>query len=205
MKIFWFDLETSGLDPVKNGWLTLAYKIEIDGVIVGEGKLWNNPVGKAIDDSALAINKLKKEDIAGFSSPISNYAVLENLFDSFVDRYDPADKFYAGGYNVGFDMGFLRQFFAEQGNKYFGAYFYFSFVDPSAVIPFLRREGMFPDFPVKAKLTDVARYFGVLDEAGAHDAEADISMTIAITKQLWSRILNVGADNKFLLKPEGKK
>ena len=188
MKIFWFDTETSGLDPVKNGILTLDYAIEINGLIRERGKILNNPLGKAIEDSALQVNGLKREQIANFQLPAENFKKISEVLNRFVDKYDTSDKFYAGGYNVGFDVNFLRQFFLDNGDKYFGSFFFFSYIDPSAMIPFLRYKGMFHDFPKRQRLCDVAEYFGVLNKEQLHNSEADLKMTIDVCAEVWKRI-----------------
>jgi DNA polymerase-3 subunit epsilon len=178
-------METSGVDPVKNGILTLDYKVEIDGEIKAKGKILNNPVGKLIEDGALQVNGLKREQIAGFQLPAANYAVISGVLNQFVDKYDTSDKFYAGGYNVGFDVNFLRQFFLDNGDKYFGSFFFFSYIDPSALIPFLRYKGMFPDYPARQRLCDVAEYFGVINKEQLHDSEADLKMTMDVCDVVW--------------------
>ena len=196
MKIFWFDCETSGVDPVKNGILTLDYKVEIDGEVKASGKILNNPVGSIIEDGALQVNGLKREQIATFDLPEVNYKKISGVFNQFVDRYDKADKFYAGGYNVGFDVNFLRQLFVDNGDKYFGSYFFFSYIDPSAMIPFLRYLGMYKDFPVRQRLCDVAEYFGVLNKDQLHESAADIQMTIDVCQKINEDLLSMEKSHK---------
>jgi len=192
MKIFWFDVETSGLDPKTNAILTLDYAVEIYGEIVEEGQILNRPDGKVVEDGALKINNLTREQIATFKAPAENYITLTDLFGKYVDKYDSDDKFYAGGYNVKFDMDFLRQFFQDAGDKYFGSWFYFSNIDPSSFFAFMRQNGMIPGFPAKQRLQDVAGYFGLIDEKTVlHNSTTDIR----ITRELYGRVSNVIRDH----------
>ena len=186
MKIFWTDLETSGLDPVKNGIISLAYAVEIDGQTVAEGTLFSNCEGKAIEDSALAVNHFTREQIAQFQRPSGLYHDLADLLAQYCDPYERQDKFYAGGYNVAFDMGFLRQLWTDNKNKYFGSWFYFGAIDPSALMPVMRYMGMDLS-PASFKLADVAAYLGI-DITGAHDAQSDIRMTREVMAELIERM-----------------
>jgi DNA polymerase-3 subunit epsilon len=183
MKVFWFDCETSGTDAAKHGIISLAYTVEIDGQSVAEGELFSNCDRKEIEDSALAVNGFTRERIAGAPMPSVMKRNLELLFGRHVDKFDRTDKFYAGGYNADFDMRFLRQLWKDCGDDYFGSWFYFSAVDPAAVIPFMRYAGMLEGYPSSSKLSDVASYFGIANDQ-AHEARADIKTTIAISQKI---------------------
>lgn len=178
MKVFWFDCETSGLDEKKHGIISLAYCVEIDGEIKEKGELFSNCEGKEIDDRALEINCFTRERIATFPSPHMMYLELTRIFGRYIDRYNKQDKFIAGGYNVQFDMKFLRQLWEDD---YFWSWFAFGVIDPSQILRFLeyakgtRQAG--------GKLTEVAQSLGIEVE-NAHDALADIETTIAVTKAL---------------------
>ncbi len=176
MKVFFFDCETSGLDPARHGIISLSYAVEIDGQEVAAGELRSSCEGKAIDDSALAVNHFTREQIAGFPPPREMYYALLDIFGQYVGKYDHHDKFMAGGYNVrGFDIPFLRRLWTDHGDRYFGSWFSFCALDPSALLAALAYMGV--DVPLAdAKLTDLARHFG-MDTTGAHDAYWDLKMT----------------------------
>ena len=183
MKVFWFDCETSGLDPLRHGIISLSYAVEIDGQEVASGELRSSCEGKEIEDSALAVNHFTREQIAEFPPPRELYFTLLDIFSDFVEKYDHHDKFMAGGYNVrGFDMRFLRQLWADQGDSYFGSWFHFAALDPSSLLAALAYMGV--DVPLAdAKLTDLARHFG-MDTTGAHDASWDLKMTRFVLSKL---------------------
>lgn len=177
MKVFWFDTETSGTDPHNNGIIQLAYLLEVDGRIEEKGTLYSNCKGKEITDRALEINGYSREQIDSFPDPSVMYKKLHALLNKYVNAYDSADKVIAGGYNVEFDVRFLRRLWFDNGDKYFGSFFAFGAVDPAVVFRLLQREGVF-DPIIKLTLSDLAEYLGVYN-AGAHDAMADILMTRA--------------------------
>ena len=183
MKIFWMDLETSGLDPARHGIISLSYAVEIDGQEVASGELRSSCEGKAIDDSALHINHFSRGQLLGFSPPREMYYALLDIFGQYVQKYDHHDKFMAGGYNVrGFDMAFLRQLWKDQHDDYFGSWFHFAALDPSSLLAALAYMGV--DVPLAdAKLTDLARHFG-MDTTGAHDASWDLKMTRFVLSKL---------------------
>lgn len=181
MKIFWFDTETSGLSPVKNGIISLSYMIEIDGTVTETGNLYFNCRGKQIEESALSVNGFTREQIEGFPDPENMYRELNTLFSRYISKFDKNDKFTAAGYNVGFDVDFLRQLWSENGDKYFGSWFAFGVIDPSQIIRFLQYCGY--SFPVRAKLTDIASSLGIGTD-NAHDASADIGMTREVVQVL---------------------
>jgi len=192
MKVFWFDCETSGLDHVKHGILSLGYIVEIDGEVRDEGVMQNRPFPtKELDGSALAVNGFTREQIAGFPETRATHARLRKLWGGYVNPFDRADKFTAAGYNVDFDLGFLRQLFADCDDPYFGSWFGFGVIDPGAILPFLKYAGRLDGFPVKMRLADAARFFG-LEEPSTHDALTDIRITREIVKKVVSQ-LSIGS------------
>lgn len=188
MKVFWFDCETSGVDPMRHGIISLAFMVEIDGTIKESGQLFSNCAGQEIDDSALQVNGFTREEIAGHETPQEMYRALLSLFDMFVNKYDPEDKFYAAGFNADFDLGFLRELWKRMGDNYFGSWFFFRAIDPSTVVPFLRYAKLAREpFPKRQKLVDLAAYFGLSTE-GAHDAFVDIRLTRELSRSIVTTI-----------------
>ena len=185
MKVLWLDCETSGLDPDRHGIISLAYEVEIDGEVKEGGELFSNCEGKEIDDQALAVNLMTQGQIAKFPPPIEMWRTLTAIFNRHVDKYNHLDKFYGGGFNVEFDMNFLRRLWKDQGDKWFGSWFHSRTIDPSTVIPFLRYAGYLPDFPAKARLVETAQYFGVMQQGmQLHEATVDCKLTRAVSKKL---------------------
>ena len=181
-KIFWFDVETSGLSEYKNCILSLACIIEIDGKIVDKSDYRLRPHKAAeIDPKALAVNGFTPECIATFPDQFDTFRDLMDTLESHVDKYDKLDKFVLAGYNVPFDERFLRQFFLLNGQRYFGSYFTYPKINvPDLLVPlWLSGELKTPDF----KLSTICSHFGI--ELNAHDAMSDIMAT----RELYYRLL----------------
>jgi len=187
MKVFWFDCETTGVDSKRNAIIQLAYIVEIDGKRVDSGVFESSGfTGCEISPKALEVNGYTTERIAGFAPEAALYAALIDLFSRYVDRFDKQDKFIAGGYNVDFDMRFLRELWARHGDKYFGAWFAFGYIDPALIMRVFQYAGIFEEMP-RMRLTDLAEHFGV-NTKGAHDALADVHMTIEVVNRIMEKV-----------------
>lgn len=185
MKIFWFDTETSGLEPGRNGIIQLAYIVEIDGKIKEKKILNSNCNGKELDQRALDVNGYTREQISEFPDHMEMYLDLIDTLSKYVNKFDRADKFFIGGYNAGFDRRFLQQLWMENNDKYFGSFFHYPMIDPSAILPVLQIAGAaYPGSDYK--LTSVAEWLGI-DLANAHDALADIEATRSVCIELMYR------------------
>ena len=182
MKVLWFDCETSGIAPYRHGIIELAYQLEINGKTAAEGVLHSNCDGYEIDDAALEVNKFNRQALAEFSSPHHMYLALAALFAGHVDKYERDDKLIAGGYNVEFDVNFLRALWDRSKDEYFGSWFAFGVLDPARIVRFLQYTGKVPWFS-KMTLVELAKYYGV-ERPDAHDALADITMTRDIVAKI---------------------
>ena len=176
MKVFYFDTETSGVNANENGIIQLAYLLEVDGAIEAEGELFSNCAGKEINEKALEVNRYTRDTVADFPPPSDMYRKLHALFNKHVNAYDRTDKMIAGGYNVDFDLRFLRRLWFDNGDKFFGSFFAFGTLDPGPLFRYLQWRGLIPFEDAKMTLTDIATYFAI-DTTNAHDALVDIKMT----------------------------
>jgi len=139
--------------------------------------------GDVIEEEALEVNGITREELKTYSAPGKVYKDSINLLSTHVDRYDRADKFHFIGYNAIFDSNHLRAWFEKNGDTYFGSWFYFPPIDVmgmAAVHVMSRRAGM-KDF----KLLTVARELGLkVDEVKMHDTRYDIALTREMFKIL---------------------
>jgi DNA polymerase-3 subunit epsilon len=174
-KIAWLDLETSGLDPVKNGIVQAAFIIDIEGKVLGERRFRMNPVGKELDPKALEVHGIPAEIIATYQPATDAKEDIAAFLDNYVSKYDKADKLTIAGFNVDFDISFLEALWIETGDKYFYSYFNHATIDPFRVQPFLEWAGLSAT-PEKRNLGTLAAQYGVKLE-GAHDALFDIRAT----------------------------
>lgn len=190
MKVFWFDVETSGLDPDRHGIIQLAYVIEIDGEIEEHGVMMSNCTQKEINASALEVNGYTQEQIQAHPTPVDMYQALSLVLSRYVDKYDRSDKFVMGGYNVGFDAAFLRKLWDDCGDRYFGSWFGYGTVDPSQIVRFLQYAGILGE-QTSMRLADLADMYGVRREV-THDALEDIQMTIDVVNAMRAQLFEAG-------------
>ena len=181
-KIFYFDVETTGLDCIKNDIIQLAGIIEIDGEIKEEIEFKCQPTSyENISQEALNVHGFNLDTIKGFPDHKECYDYLLTIFDKYINKYDKQDKFIPAGYNVNFDVGFLFEYFKKHGNPYCGAYLDYHKLDPMPVLLMLDLKGT---LKLKGfKLTEVCDQLGIkLDKA--HDALSDIRSTRELCKKI---------------------
>lgn len=192
MKTAYIDLETSGLDPKKNGVIQIAGLIDIDGEIKEEFNFKCRPfAGQLCSPEALKLHNLTVEQIREYPDPTMTYSQLLKIFDKYIDRYNKEDKFYMVGQNPKFDYDFLTEWFKNNGNQYFYAYVNYALVDLVAATVLMKIAGIIN--PENMKLGTLAKSFGM--EFDAHDAMADIKMTRTIFYKYVEMIKNGKAQN----------
>jgi DNA polymerase-3 subunit epsilon len=187
MKLFWFDTETAGLDPKLNGILTLSGFIEIDGKRVEDINLKMKPFPhQVIEDSALKINGITREEIATFPDPLEAHAQLKAFFAKYVNsRLFPKPEFYKlipAGYNVQFDINMLDEFYKNCKDTYLWGSLDYHKLDVMALSCAAAIKGNIN--PKGLKLTAVAENLEIA-MVGAHDARCDIETT----KKVFDRFL----------------
>lgn len=184
-KLFYFDVETTGLDAKKHGIHQLSGAIEIDGKIVEKFNYNIKPFGTAvIEPDALKIAGVTIAQISAYRPEDEVYRDLIAMLNRYCDKYVPSDKFFLVGFNnASFDNQFLREFFLRNGDKYFGSYFWSGSLDVFilATQKLMDIRHTMADF----KLRTVAETLGiVIDESKLHDAMYDIEITREILKRL---------------------
>jgi len=178
IKDIFIDVETTGLDPEKNGIIQIAGMIEIEGKIVKTFNLDCCPFPEdRINNKALAVNKKTIDEIWQYPDPLDVYKILTDTMGDYVDRFDHTDKFHFIAYNAPFDMEFLREWFAKAGSKkYFGSWFHFPDIDAMrlAAQHLKNVRASMPNF----RLATVAEKLGIeIDTEATHDALYDINLT----------------------------
>ena len=186
MKRLYIDIETSGLNAYRNGIIQIAGIIEVDGE-EKESFDFNMNVfeGDLIEDKALEINNITREQIAEFEDPKIVYSKLIALMKKYVDRYDKKDKFVFVAYNASFDNDFIRHWFKKNSDKYFGAWFWNPYIDVMTIAHHVLGD-LRPEME-NFKLDTVAKAFNIeINKDELHDALYDISLTRKIYRQLLS-------------------
>jgi DNA polymerase-3 subunit epsilon len=187
MKLFFFDVETTGLFFNQNGIHQLSGEIVIDGVTKETFDFKIRPLEKhVIEEAALNVACVTKEQIMSYPENRIVFNQINKMLDKYVNRFDKADKMYLVGFNnTHFDDDFLRQFFIDNGNNYFGSYFFSNALDVMTLAtPHLMGER--PNMP-NFKLSTVASQLGIkIEEEKLHDASYDIYLT----KEIYTKTCN---------------
>ncbi len=181
MKLVFFDLETTGTNPGKHGIHQISGQIVIDGVFKETFDFHVQPNPKAlIEDEALKVGNVTREQILAYPPMQQVYQEFVSMLGKYVDKFNKKDKFFLVGYNnAAFDNQFLRGFFLQNGDVYFGSWFWANSIDvmvlASAYLATRR-----PDME-NFKLSTVARTLGVdVQSESLHDAMYDIELTKAV-------------------------
>jgi DNA polymerase-3 subunit epsilon len=181
MKILFFDLETTGVNPGKHGIHQISGEIVIDGKSVEtfDFKVRPNPQA-VIEQEALDVCKVTKEQILAYPAMIEIYAKLTQMLAKYVDKFNKTDKFFLAGYNnAAFDNQFLRGFFLQNRDQYFGSWFWSNSIDVMVLATqhLLDERGKMENF----KLSTVAKYLGIdVTDDSLHDALYDLKLTRAV-------------------------
>ena len=181
MKLLFFDLETTGTLVNKHGIHQMSGFIVIDGEIKEKFNLHVRPNPMAqIDPAALEVAGVTEAQIKAYPPMEQVYAGFVDKLSQYVDRYNKKDKFFLVGYNnASFDNQFLRAWFIQNGDKFFGSWFWANCIDVMVMAtPYLAdRRAEMENF----KQGTVAKTLGIaIDESKLHDALYDIEVCKAI-------------------------
>lgn len=184
-KLFFYDLETTGVKFWKNGIHQISGCIEIDGDVKEEFNFHVKPNPACIiEDEALKVSGVTLEQINAYPDMNIVYNQIKMMLSKYVNKYDKYDKFFLVGYNnAPFDNQFFRAFFAQNNDNYFGSYFWSSAIDVMVLAAnhLKNTRHTMEDF----KLKTVANTLGVtVDESKLHDALYDIYLTRAIYRKI---------------------
>lgn len=187
-KYIYLDTETTGVTVGTHGLVQVGAQIVIGGEIVHEINLNMHPLpDNVINEGALKVIGKTIEEIDAYPNPKTQWSTFTTQLSKFVDRYNNTDKLWFYGYNARFDADFVRRWFQDSGDKYFGSYFWYPIMDVAVLAAEylgVRREGM-----MGFKLGDVAKEFGVeVDKALQHDALYDVILTRKIHEKIVSMV-----------------
>mgnify|MGYP006921334997 CR=1 FL=1 len=180
-KLFFYDLETTGVDYRQSGIHQISGMILIDGKIRERFNFRVCPHEKSLfEEEALQVCGVTKEQVISYPSMKEVYNSLVQILSKYVDKFDSKDKFHLAGYNISaFDNFFLRTFFIQCEDYYFGSWFWPDCIDCYVLASNKLKEirPTLPDFKQKT----VAKHLGVeIDNERLHDAEYDIYLALQI-------------------------
>lgn len=190
MKLLFYDLETTGLHPETASIIQLAgIMTELDESneikpLDGFNYTMKPRAGREIDLSALDINGFTMEELATFQDDREVFEKFTKFLNKHIDQFNKVDKAILAGYNnTHFDTDFLRQWFIDNNNNYFGSYFWSNSIDvmPEASRYFVHYRPALLNF----KLGTVAKAMGIeTDKSSLHDGLYDIKLTLLMFKKL---------------------
>lgn len=182
-KLFIFDLETTGVKYWKNGIHQISGMIIIDSEIKEQFDIKVQPYKDAlIEQEALNVSNVTLEQIKEYKPFREAYNELTEMLSKYVDKFNKKDKFHLLGYNnSSFDNQFLRAFFTQNHDNYFGSWFWSDTIDVMVLASnkLKSEREKLENFQLKT----VSKYLGIsVDETKLHDALYDIELTYAIYK-----------------------
>lgn len=184
MKYLFCDVETTGTDYNKHGIIQIAGLIDIDGMIVEEFDIRVKPFkGQMISKESMKINGVSIDDLNKFLEPTEGYSKFVEILGHHVSKFDKKDKYFFVGYNSSFDDNFLRTFFKNCGDDYYGSFIWWPTIDIAPFVMELLKEQrhLFPDF----KLGTVAKALSIpVDESRLHEAKYDTLLTREIYRKM---------------------
>ena len=174
MKLLFLDTETTGLDPDKNAVIQIAGVVEINGEVKEEFNFKCKPLeDDEVELQALDVQKLTVEELELYPESKPVYEQFSKMLDSYVDRYNKADKFYMVGQNTKFDYDFLNSWFKKHGDRFLYSRINYHLIDIMQMSAMFKLAGLM-EIP-NLKLETIAKYFKIpLD---AHKAENDVKAT----------------------------
>jgi DNA polymerase-3 subunit epsilon len=181
IKKLFYDVETTGVDERQNGIHQISGCFEIDGVVAEHFNFHVAPNPKAkITPEALAVGGVTEEQIKSYEPMEVVFKRFKAMLRKYCDPYDKKDKIYLVGYNnAHFDDDFLRAWFIQNGDTFFGSWFWAGALDVMVLASqyLIDRRVKMDAF----KLMNVAVEVGlVVDESRLHDANYDIELTRAV-------------------------
>ncbi len=178
MKVIWIDTETTGLDYKIHGLREVGFLIEIEGVIKERGLLHINTMSynkeKYLSRYVRDTMKVSEEALSKYPTSEKQNVAFENILYKYIDLKNKDDKFMIAGFNVDFDIEFLKDWFKDADeDELFNNYFGYKTLD---VLGLVRHFKYLKIFETKNnKLETLCKHFGI--DIDAHEALSDIEAT----------------------------
>lgn len=170
------DVETGGFDSKTNGLIQVAGIIEVNGSVKEEFNFQMQPLkGRKYDTQALVKNGYDMAMIKKFNPNAMCFGMFRQMMKKYIDPFDNKDKSFFIAYNSDFDEQFIRQWFKDNKDDYFGSLFW----NPSICVMkkacefLIEHRDEFTNF----RLETVANFFDLKPEGNLHDAMVDIKLT----------------------------
>lgn len=169
-KIFFFDVETTGLIPGFHEICQFAGILDVDGETVWEyEKIVRPQYPCRIDPGAVAVHGITLDKMMkGIKQDELHYRIVKHLSFS-IDKYNKEDKAFPAAFNGTFDYGFLSSLFRVCNDPFMGSLLNHRIVDPLAYFRFLN--SVYDWKLENMKLSTIAQAMDI--KIDAHDAMSD--------------------------------
>ncbi|MDQ7067781.1 MAG: exonuclease domain-containing protein [Sulfurimonas sp.] len=190
-KVIWIDTETTGLDANIHGLREVGYIIEIDGEVKEEGLLYINTktynIQKYLSNYVRDVMGVTEEKLLEYEDSQSQNLKFIKTIKGYLDLEDKYDKFMVAGFNVEFDIEFIKVWFKDSRNDCsYNDYFGHQTVD---ILSFVRNLKYFRLFETKNnKLETLCNHFDI--DIKAHEALSDIQATKKLHEKLRSLFIS---------------
>lgn len=200
MKIFSFDTETTGLPnkdytkPQPAIHQIVAY-VHIDGKLIDSINLKIKPFkGALIDDKALEIGNVTREQIESYEEESVQFGKLLFFMDKYVNKFSTSDFYIPLGHNIiQFDIPMLAALFRRNNNNFLNSYF-----GPNVIDTCIIAKGMILNVKKNKrgtenhKLKTLCLYKDIKwDDELAHEANYDTIQTMKLANKLLNLNLNI--------------
>jgi DNA polymerase-3 subunit epsilon len=190
MKLLFFDLETTGFGCDKCAIVQIgAIAVELDSnnnlKPIDAINLKMRPrKGKWVDQRSFAFTGFTIDELTTWQDDKIAFEKFTKFLGKHVDKFNKVDKFTLVGYNsLHFDIDFLRQWFLDNNDKFFGSWFWTNSIDiiSEASRYLIQYRPALHNF----KLGNVAKAMGInVDETYLHDGLYDIKLTYKIFEKI---------------------
>ncbi len=192
-KVIWIDTETTGLDYNIHGLREVGFIVEIDGIERERGLLCINTMTyrneKYISKYVKEEMRVSEELLAKYENSQAQNVAFENILYKYIDARDYKDKFIVAGFNVDFDIGFIKDWFDDlKLSLNYKAIFGYQTLDVLALVRHFKYLGIFET--ENNKLETLCKYFEI--EIDAHEALSDISATKELHEVLVDKFIYKG-------------
>jgi DNA polymerase III alpha subunit (gram-positive type) len=178
MKLLYLDTETTGVNPIDHS-LHQVSMIYEDQIGTQEFDFKIKPY-KDIFSPALKKGEIYIETLNQYPDQRESFSEFLTTLDSLVDSRDPRDKLFLIGYNISFDEQFIRQWFHDNDNNFYGSYFWNPSIDVMtlAMNRLMFKRSLMPNF----KLETVCQMFNIYNTGQQHEGMNDVIMTRKLHK-----------------------
>jgi DNA polymerase-3 subunit epsilon len=139
---------------------------------------------ESADEKALKIGGVTRDRLKMYKPSIEMFVKFKEMLDKYVSRFDKKDKLHFAAYNSPFDEKFVRSWFRNHGDNYYGSYFWVPSIDVMTLAGarLLNRRPSMKNF----KLATVVETLGIAVIQGLlHDAIYDVYVTLEVFKKLF--------------------